>query len=103
MGQGSGIAVSCGVVCRRSLGPAMLWLWCRPAAAAPIRPLARELKYAAGTTLKKLGVGESEREEKVPQKPHCLDLNSNSTSRLLTITPAKTLNRSEPQISTYIK
>ena len=27
-------------------------LWCRPAAAAPIRPLAREPSYAAGTALK---------------------------------------------------
>ena len=28
--------------------PALLWLWCRPAAAAPIRPLAWEPPYAAG-------------------------------------------------------
>ena len=26
--------------------PALLWLWCRPAAAPPIRPLAWELLYA---------------------------------------------------------
>ena len=30
----------------------MLWLWCRPAAAAPIGYLARELPYAAGVALK---------------------------------------------------
>ena len=30
-----------------------LWLWCRRAAAAPIPPLARELPYAVGTTLKR--------------------------------------------------
>ena len=38
----------------RSLGsdPELLWLWCRPAAAAPIRPLAREPPYAAGAALK---------------------------------------------------
>ena len=29
-----------------------LWLWCRPAAAALIRPLACELPYAAGAALK---------------------------------------------------
>ena len=29
-----------------------MWLWCRPAAAAPIRPLAWELPYAAGAVLK---------------------------------------------------
>ena len=28
--------------------PALLWLWCRPAATAPIRPLAWEPPYAAG-------------------------------------------------------
>ena len=30
-------------------------LWCRPAAAAPIRPLAWELPYATGTALKSRG------------------------------------------------
>ena len=29
----------------------MLWLWCRPVAAAPIQPLAQELPYAAGMAL----------------------------------------------------
>ena len=33
--------------------PVLLWLWCRPAAVAPIHPLAWELPYAAGTALKK--------------------------------------------------
>ena len=31
----------------------LLWLWCRPAAAAPIQPLAWELPYATGAALKK--------------------------------------------------
>ena len=37
--------------------PGWLWLWCRPAAAAPIQPLAWELPYATGValTLKKRG------------------------------------------------
>ena len=30
----------------------MLWLWCRLAATAPIRPLAWELRYATGAALK---------------------------------------------------
>ena len=30
----------------------MLWLWCRPAAVAPIRPLAWEAPHAAGVALK---------------------------------------------------
>ena len=32
---------------------ALLWLWCRPAAVAPVRPLAWELPYAMDATLKK--------------------------------------------------
>ena len=31
--------------------PVLLWLWCRPAATAPIRPLAWESPYAAGVAL----------------------------------------------------
>ena len=31
----------------------MLWLWYRPAAIAPIQPLAWELPYAAGAALKR--------------------------------------------------
>ena len=31
----------------------LLWLWCRLAAVAPIKPLAWELTYAAGVALKK--------------------------------------------------
>ena len=41
-------AVSCGVGHRRGSDPALLWLWRRLAATAPIRPLAREPPYAAG-------------------------------------------------------
>ena len=46
------IAVSCGVGCRQGSDPALLWLWRRPAAAAPIQPLTRELPHAAGVALK---------------------------------------------------
>ena len=31
----------------------LLWLWCRLAAAAPIRPLTWELPYASGVVLKR--------------------------------------------------
>ena len=44
--------MSCGVDCRHSSDLALLWLWCRPAATAPIRPLAWEPPYAAGVALK---------------------------------------------------
>ena len=32
---------------------ALLWLWCRPAATAPIRPLAREPPYTMSAALEK--------------------------------------------------
>ena len=38
VGQGSGIAGSCGVGCRHGLDPALLWLWCKLAAVALIQP-----------------------------------------------------------------
>ena len=38
--------MSCGVGCRYGLDAALLWLWRRPAATAPIRPLAWEPPYA---------------------------------------------------------
>ena len=51
-GQGSGIAVSCGVGHRCGLDPTLLWLWCRPASVTLIRPLAWELPYAVCSALK---------------------------------------------------
>ena len=53
MGWGSGVAVSCGVVHRHGLDPALLWLWCSLAATAPIPSLAWELPYAVGVALKR--------------------------------------------------
>ena len=48
VGWGSGVAMGCGVGCRRGSDPALLWLWHRPAAMAPIQPLAWEPPYAVG-------------------------------------------------------
>ena len=49
-----GIALSCGVGRRHGLDPMLLWLWCRPAAAAPTGPLASwEPLYAMGVALKR--------------------------------------------------
>ena len=45
--------MSCGAGHKSGLDVALLWLWCRPAAVAPIRPLAWGLLYATGTALKK--------------------------------------------------
>ena len=44
--------MSCGVGHRHSLDPALLWLWCSPAAAAPIQPLAWEPPYAVAVALR---------------------------------------------------
>ena len=45
--------MSCGVDQRRGLDPALLWLWHRPPATAPIRPLAWEPPYAEEAALEK--------------------------------------------------
>ena len=45
--------MSCGVGPRCGLDPALLWLWHRPVATAPIRPLAWEPAYATIVALEK--------------------------------------------------
>ena len=45
--------MSYGVDHKLGLDPALLWLWCRPAATVLIQPLAWELSYATGAALKK--------------------------------------------------
>ena len=40
--------MNCGAGCRGGSDLALLWLWCRPVATAPIQPLAWEPPYAAG-------------------------------------------------------
>ena len=53
VGSGSGVAVSYGVLHRCGSDLALLWLWHRPEAVAPIRPLAWEPPYAVGVALKR--------------------------------------------------
>ena len=45
--------MSCGAGHRLGLDLALLWLWHRPAATAPIQLLAWELPYATGVALKR--------------------------------------------------
>ena len=52
VGQGSGVAMSCGVGCRCGSDLALLWLWHRLAAVALIRPLAWEPPHVSGVALK---------------------------------------------------
>ena len=44
--------MSCGVGCRHGLDPALLWLWRKLVAAAPIQPLAWEYPYPVSEALK---------------------------------------------------
>ena len=45
--------VGCSLGHRRGSDPALLWLWRRPMATAPIQPLAWEPPYAVGASLKR--------------------------------------------------
>ena len=45
--------MNCGIDFRYGLDSAFLWLWCRLAATAPIKPLAWEPPYALGAALKR--------------------------------------------------
>ena len=51
--KGSGGVMSSDVGSRCSLDLVLLWLWHRPAAGAPIQPLAWEHPYATGVALYK--------------------------------------------------
>ena len=57
--------MSCGVGLRCSLDLALLWLWCRPAATAVIRPLASAPLYAEGVALKR--PKKENKEKEMPQ------------------------------------
>ena len=48
--------------------PALLWLWLRPVALAPIRPLAWEPPYAAGEQLKERQKDNNNNEKKKKKK-----------------------------------
>ena len=61
--------MSCGAGCRCGLDPALLWLWCRPAATAPIRPLAWELPYAEGVALKRQKKKKKRKKKEITEVP----------------------------------
>ena len=63
--------MSCGVGCRWGLDLAWLWLWRRPAATAPIRPLAWEPPYAEGAALKRPKEKRKKRTSKLSHFSHC--------------------------------
>ena len=55
--------MSCGVGCRLGWDLALLWLWCRLAAVALIRPPAWEPPWALGAVLKSKKKGKKEKEK----------------------------------------
>ena len=59
--------MSCGVGLRCSSDLALLWLWCRLAAVASVRPLALEPPCAAGTSL--LDKSQKKERRKLKVKP----------------------------------
>ena len=56
--------MSCGVGGRRASDPALLWLWHRAAAVAPIRPLAWDSPYA----VEEVALEKAKRQKKQKQK-----------------------------------
>ena len=66
--------MSCGVGCRRASDPSLLWLWRRPVARAPTRPLAWEPPCATGAAQEM-----AKRQKK--------KLNNNQYLRILTSSP----------------
>ena len=56
--------MSCGVGCRCGSEPALLWLWCRLAATAPIGPLAWKPPYAVGVAQEMAKKGKKKKKKK---------------------------------------
>ena len=65
--------MSCGVGGGRGWDLALLCLWHRPVATAPIRPLAWEPPYATGTALKRQKDKKKKRKKKMKKK-NCVQL-----------------------------
>ena len=62
--------MSCGVRHRHGLDPVLLWLWHRPVATAPIKPLAWEHPCAEGVALEK--EKKDKKKKKKPKKLHSI-------------------------------
>ena len=58
----------CHLGCRCGLDIVLLWLWCIPAAAVPVPPLAWELPYAEGAAHKK-----KKKKKRKGKETNCLD------------------------------
>ena len=76
--------MSCGVGRRCGSDPVLLWLWCRPATTAPIRPLAWQLPYATGMALEK-----TKRQEKKKKELNLMLQGPREQRDLVTNSPSK--------------
>ena len=76
--------MSCGVGCRRGSDPALLWLWRRPVATAPIQPLAWEPPYAAGAAQEIATTTTTKKDQKKKKKKHTLKKKKNFSSYCIT-------------------
>ena len=70
----NGVASSCGAGFRHSPEPALLWLWYRQTATAPILPLAWELPYATGAALKSKNKNKKNFKKKEKDKHYMVSL-----------------------------
>ena len=61
----------------------VLWLWCRPAAVAPIQPLAWEPPYVTGADLKSKTQKQKQKTNKQNQISWCVDSFCNDTGFIL--------------------
>ena len=75
--------MSCGVGCRRSSDPALLWLWHRLAATAPIGPLAWEAPYATGAALEKAKRQKKKEREREKRRSVCGSIKAGTHNQLV--------------------
>ena len=77
--------MSCSVGRRHGSDPALLWLWHRPAAAAPTQPLAWELPCAVGMTLKSKKKEKRKRKRKKAAKREYFKSSQHREKKFVTI------------------
>ena len=95
MSQRSSIAVSYGVSRRHVSDPVLLWLWRRPAAIAPIWPLAWEFSYAAGVALGSKKKKKKKKKVKCLEKHACFKVQGQTWPRSRNAFPSK---QEEPEV-----
>ena len=69
------------VGCRHGSDLTLLWLWCRPTATGPVRPLARGPPYAVGVALKKRPKGKKKKMMERNESPSLQRANENDLKR----------------------